>query len=751
MANTKQPSFAAGEIAPALYARTDTAKYATGLRTCRNMMVMRQGGATKRPGTEFIVEVKDSTKKVRLIPFIFNVRDALVMEFGNLYVRFIQNGGQVADPITPTNPYEIVSPYLEADLPDLQYVQSGDVVTIVHPNYPPYELKRFSDTNWTLTAITFGPALSPPTGVTATLGDPAVALDTDYVVTAVTASDEESLASAVATSGHPPSTTLPVAVQFNTVTGANSYRIYRNVNGVFAYVGTLIPEVGPTQLYVDLDVVPDLFQQPPIPSTLFQSANNYPSVVGYYQQRLIFANSNNNPDTFWCSRTGMFHNFNTSVIVQDDDAITARPVSDEVDAIRHVLNTGRLVIGTEGVDWIVDGDGNGVLTPTAVNMRAASYDGMSRLRPIKVGARMLFVQALGAAVRELQANVQFGYYSLVGGDITIYSSHLVDGFGIVDWAFQQEPPKIVWAVRSDGLLLAVTYIPEQEVLAWHRHDSRGFIENVCVVPEGRSHWLYWVCRRLINGAYHRYIERMTTSTVLPVFATPEEGATGPIVTPPPPPPPPPPSTSPLSPPTTASTTAILSTSATANWIAGNALAATSVEYRKNDGFSAWTVLSDAPPGQQSEIITGLLPATAYEWRARHVLGTVFSDYLGPNTETRFTTLTVVPTRDAPVSAPVVTTQTANAGSTDLTITWPASSETTVITDIPVSRLQIAGPLALTPTDGEFADVGTGTFLVTTAVTRVTVTGTYWLRVRYEFPDGTISAWSSVSSWAVTVT
>lgn len=746
MASTVQRSFAKGEIAPALHARVDTAAYEIGLRTCRNMFVMRQGGATKRPGTEYIGRTKFTAKRVRLIPFVFNVEESFVLEFGEHYVRFFQSGGQLVDPASPSDPYEIVSPYVETDLPDLQYVQSGDVVTIVHPVYPPHELKRLGNANWTLTPIVFGAGIAGPTGVTAR--DLFVLVPADiipgtsrYVVTSVTVAGEESAQSAIATSDHIPQFGVPQRIQ-GTATGADTYNVYRSdsTTGAFGFVGT---GIGTTVDFTDTGVLPDITRQPPIIKDLFSSIDNYPSVVAYYQQRLIFANSHNAPDTVWCSRTGFFHNFNISAYVQDDDAITFRLVSDEVDAVRHILNLGRLIIGTEGVDWIIDGDGNGVLTPSAVNARAASYDGMAALKPIKAGARMLFLQALGAAVRELQANVQFGTYSLVGGDVTLMSSHLVDGFKIVDWAFQQEPPKIVWAVRSDGVLLGLTYIPEQEVLAWHRHDTKGFLENVCVVPEGKSHWVYWCVKRLIDGSYRRYIERQTTSIVLPVFGTPEEGASGPVVTPNPPPPPPPPSPSPEPPPTDANTTNITATSATANWSFGDINATTSVEYRVV-GASTWTVLTDVAAGVQSVVITGLTPSAPYEWRARHHLGTVYSDYLGPIDQTRFTTLAQTTTLDTP-AAPVVSDQVHNTGSTDLTITWPAST----VDPSAFSHLQVAGPQTIAPTDGEFSDVRT--FVGQVAAFRVLTAGTYWFRVRYEDrPAFTDSDWSEVSSWDITV-
>src|SRR5262245_57207681 len=110
-----QRSFAGGEIAPSLYARVDTSKYATGLRTMRNNILMRHGGAQSRPGLDFIGEVKDSTKSVRLIPFIFNTDQTYCLEFGNLYMRVIRDGSYQYDVsrnitgITNANPGVVTS------------------------------------------------------------------------------------------------------------------------------------------------------------------------------------------------------------------------------------------------------------------------------------------------------------------------------------------------------------------------------------------------------------------------------------------------------------------------------------------------------------------------------------------------------------------------------------------------------------------------------------------------------------------
>ncbi len=751
MSNLAIRSFAAGEIAPALYARTDQSRYEIGLRTCRNYLVMRQGGATKRPGTEFLTEVKDSDTKVRLIPFIFNIRQTFVLEFGDFYVRFITNGGQVEDPDNPGDPLEIESPYAVADLPALNFVQSGDVVTIVHPSYPPYELIRVTNTSWTLNAVVFGAAFGngAPPAPTPSGGDPATTRNTAYVITRVYDTGEESPGSDPAINANPPTATAPVFL-IGPAASAASIKIYRRDGdvGVFGFIAEVAGDTLTT--WADYGTIPEPALQPPIEKTPFVGEGNYPSVVAYYQQRQVYANTNNNPDTVWASRTGFFKNFNISVITQDDDAIQFRLLSDEVDAVTQLQNLGQLVVGTEGPLWIIQGDGNNTLTPIAINPLAAEYGGMGSLRPIKSGQRLIYVQALGSAVRELTSSRQNGFSALTGGDATLFSSHLFDGYTLTDWAFQQEPLHVLWAVRSDGIMLGLTYIPEQEVLAWHRHDSLGWIENVCVVPEDKYHWLYLVVRRVIyvdgERFERRYIERMSTSNVTPLFSTPEEaaGSPGGIITPPPPPPPPPPSPTTISPPTTPTTTDVTTTTAVANWVAGNVGAESRVEIRLQSGPGAW-VSVDIAAGLLNYSFTGLSSGTLYEWRVAHFIGTDVSAFLGPSSPTQFATGFVTLTLADPASAPVIDSQAHPIGLTTLFISWPAPA---IVGE--VSRLQIAGPTDLTPTDGEFSDIGVFVTGIGNAITNVTVAGTYWLRVRYEQTGFTSSAYVNDTGTAITV-
>lgn len=104
MSTVIQRSFAGGEIAPSLHTRVDLVKYATGLKTCRNCIIQKHGGAANRPGTTFIGEVKDSSRTVRLIPFEFNSDQTYMLEFGHLYMRVIRSGSYQYDlTLTITN------------------------------------------------------------------------------------------------------------------------------------------------------------------------------------------------------------------------------------------------------------------------------------------------------------------------------------------------------------------------------------------------------------------------------------------------------------------------------------------------------------------------------------------------------------------------------------------------------------------------------------------------------------------------
>lgn len=551
MANirTLQRSFAGGEITPELYGRIDLTKFQTGLAECRNFIILPHGPATFRPGTEFIKEVKTSAKKTRLLPFTFSTTQTYVIELGDQYLRLYTNGGQLtAGTVTAwltatayvvgdirsdggANYYcttahtsgtfatdlsggkwvaltgdiiEVPTPYLEADLFDIHFVQSADVLTLVHPGYAPRELRRYSATRWVLQTIAFASALTAPTGV-AVAATGSGTITYKYVVTAINDGDEdESVASSsVSTTNNLNSSGNSNKVTWTNVSGAIRYHVYKLRGGVYAYIGQATDG---TTGFIDDNISADLGKTPPDAQDPFNSANNYPQAVSYHEQRRVFAGTNNKPQTTWLTRSATESNMNRSTPGRDDDAMVVKLAAREANIIRHLVPLSDLILLTSGGEWKLSSGNADALTPTTVQIRPQSYTGASNVQPAVTGNSILYSQDRGAGVRELSYSWEAQTYRSV--DASIMVPHLFAGYTIKDMAFTRAPYQVLWVVRSDGALLGLTYVPDQQVLGWHPHDTDGAFESVAVVAEGTEDVLYAVVKRTIDGQEKRYVERL---------------------------------------------------------------------------------------------------------------------------------------------------------------------------------------------------------------------------------------------------
>jgi hypothetical protein len=717
VANVAIRSFAGGELAPALHARTDLQKYQTGLRTCRNALVARFGGVYNRAGTMFVGSTK-ADGAARLLPFIFDAgatSNVAVLEFTERAIRFHQAGARVVtsgvsvwqdatayaqgDLVTylATTYYctadhtsatatdrpstgsawqtvwhaledailEVPTPYLATDLAALQWVQSADVLTLVHPGYPPYELRRLGATTWVLVAIAFGPAIGTPTLALPT-GGVAITGTSYYAITAVSeATGEESLAGYNSLGSFGPGAT-PIALSWGLVPGADEYRIYRGTDGstygfiavvggvpstpttdsawgtptgsvsttttgawidtgtaavnalaavtattkaydqrytvtmsvtatttittgtprrnefrvrafyqrntdaspvdagiVYSYafegagssgphtwsMAVEVPDDGYTSLTIRLEAevkgsvltgtstfacsvtgtsvvwtpgalaysdggtpAPDYDLAPPTQPTLFSAEGEYPAAVGYFQQRRLFANTAAQPETIFASRTASHASFARGLPLTDDDRVIWTLAGRQAAAVRHLADVGALLALTSSGVHVIEGDESGILTPTGVNPRRISGIGAGSLRPLEVNDSLVYVGARGAKVYDVRTGaVQESGYQ--GNELSVFAAHLVDGYTLVDWDVATAPHPILWAVRDDGTLLGCTYLREHGILAWHRHDTDGLVENVCVVPEGDEDAVYLVVQRTIDGATVRYVERLVSRTL----------------------------------------------------------------------------------------------------------------------------------------------------------------------------------------------------------------------------------------------
>jgi len=392
-------------------------------------------------------------------------------------------------------PYELATPWPAEDLALLTYEQSYDVLFMQHPDYPPKELSRTAHNNWTVASVVFGATVLPPTNVTGGSGS-----DHDWKITSVDGEESLPTASYLASSGT--LTWTPPASQ------PHYYNIYmrKNLSGSWGWVDRVMAAGGLSSYKIDNAKTPDYSKQPPEAQTPFNGADDYPGVATFFEQRLIYARTNNLPQTLWGSKTGFYRNFDISTPLQADDAFEFTLAARQLHDVRWLVPLDDLLIGTGGGEWRMSPGGDSdAVTPTSVNLRMQSQWGCATIRPVVIGNAVIFIDASLRVVRDLAYDLNVNGYQ--GNDLTLMAQHLFKGYTLADIAYQQHPDTVLWVVRDDGVLLGLTYAREHQVWGWHRHTTDGDFENVCSIfnAAGEVH-TYVVVTRTVGGTEKKYIE-----------------------------------------------------------------------------------------------------------------------------------------------------------------------------------------------------------------------------------------------------
>lgn len=239
------------------------------------------------------------------------------------------------------------------------------------------------------------------------------------------------------------------------------------------------------------------------------SSGTYPGVVGYFQQRRVYAATLNDPDTYFMSKPGAFDNMDASAIANDSDSIIGQPWAQQIQGIQSIVPMpGGLVTFTGLGVWQVSGGSPGsAITPANQAAVPQAYNGCHQfLQPININFDILYVQSMGSVVRDLSYNLFANIYT--GTDLSVLSNHLFENYRLISWTWAEEPFKLVWAVRDDGALLSLTYLKEQEIQGWSRHDTQGLFVSVCSIIEQPVNAVYTIARRRVSGAWWYFSERM---------------------------------------------------------------------------------------------------------------------------------------------------------------------------------------------------------------------------------------------------
>lgn len=304
---------------------------------------------------------------------------------------------------------------------------------------------------------------------------------------------------------------INASVTINTSTGSGAIITPVIVNG--GIVGYITESPGKNYLPTDTVTITGNGSGATASLQVGAQTGTYPSVVSYFQQRRAYANTLNNPDTYFMSQPGAYKNFDRRIPTIATDAITGTPWSFQVNGIQWLVNVpGGLIALTGLSSWLLSGAGGSALTPTPITpssqqAQSQAYNGCSvTVPPIRIDYDIIYVQAKGSIYRGLSYSIKTNVYT--GDDLTISSSHLFTNFDIIQHAWCEEPYKVLWSIRSDGNLLSLTFLKPQDIIGWTRHDTNGIFKSICSVTEPPIDALYVVVERNFPKGKAYVVERM---------------------------------------------------------------------------------------------------------------------------------------------------------------------------------------------------------------------------------------------------
>ena len=545
-------SFNGGELSPRLSGRTDYEKYGSGCSVSENFIPTVQGPAVLRAGTRYTDNVLLGNRRSWLSRFEFNYAQAFVLEWTDLKLGFLANRGRLMNGGVP---YSIDTPYAGLALVNeeggfaLSHVQTGDVLYIAGGGQPPQKLSRLGNTNWTLTPFspTAGPWMdanlsetktvyaSAQTGsVTLTASEPMFTVahigalirleaanisgvppwepDKDINLSELKRSDGKTYK---CTNAGKTGSIKPTHDKGRAYDGSNT-----DTNCEWEYQD---PGYGVARITAVTDgTIATATVVSLLPDAVVTSAgatwrwmwgawgnhNEWPTRVALYRDRLVWAGAR----TVWFSVAGDYENMAPDEAGQqtEESAITITPASGEANAIRWMQASDALLVGTAGGEFAIGPQTTSdPFGPANIKAPIQSGFGGRALPALRVGESVMFVDKTGRRLREVRYNVDTATYQ--AADMTVLAAHVTKG-GLIDLAWQQSPESIVWAVRTDGVLVGLTYEREQNVYAWHPHrlGRDGIVESVCCIPapDGSRDDLWLAVRRTYKGNTLRTIERM---------------------------------------------------------------------------------------------------------------------------------------------------------------------------------------------------------------------------------------------------
>jgi len=566
-ASHQQLAFNAGVLSPQMSGRIDQDKYATGCETLENFLPLVEGPAQKRSGTQFIKEVKDSSKTTVLVPFEYSIEEAYVLEFGDLYMRPYRDGGVVletdmffaaaptsANPvvikitthtyvtgdevfITDSDMTELNGRFFVITRLDADFFELDDengigrdpatavgvaprvhtvVTTFGESSLSSIEGKQLADV---LYLIAVG---EQPAKVTRTADSKWTFEQLEFAEIEVTGVHNIAppfrplQTSTILMQKAPASSQVLASAAFFVAAHVGMYIKIQEEPGSWGY-GLITSIVSPTTANISIyNTFPAAVTGAPGTRdwalNAFNSIDGYPRAIAIHQGRMWYGGTDSDPQTLWASPVNFYENFITydSLDLGTMIGLQLTIAESDLNIIEWMAGGDPLVAGTRAGEFTIQGEvKDGEITQGNVGIkRRATYGSRTDSFPVEINSVLLFVQRAGKKIREFVYQFETDRY--VAPNMVRLARHITDA-GVAGMAFQQSPSRVIWVVLDDGSLLSFTYEREEGVAAWANQVIGGTdveVKSLAVIPSSdeTADELWMIVQRTIAGETKQYVE-----------------------------------------------------------------------------------------------------------------------------------------------------------------------------------------------------------------------------------------------------
>ena len=241
------------------------------------------------------------------------------------------------------------------------------------------------------------------------------------------------------------------------------------------------------------------------------TANDYPTLTWFFEQRHFFASTPTKLNGVWGSRSADYTNMTLGTGLDDEG------IEIIVKAATKFLwaSPGQeILLGGSNAEFKISTNSlNEAMTPS--NIRAVPHTnyGSSLSFPARIDEGIVFVAKGKRSIRRLVSGLKAEAYSgtYTASNIMALSKHVTKS-GIVNLVYSTAPDSIIWGIREDGVLIGVSYEPEHNVYGWHRHIIGGadvVVKSIAVAKavEGTDNDELWlIVERTVDGSTVQHIE-----------------------------------------------------------------------------------------------------------------------------------------------------------------------------------------------------------------------------------------------------